>query len=536
MKSQTVLIGLDGATFSILDPLMERGMMPFLSDFIASGTRAELQSVIPPMTPPAWTSLVTGKNPGSHGIFDFFLKEKDSPHIRFATSQDVHCETVWSMVNRNGRRATTLNFPLMMPPPELQGNVIAGGWMTPRQLRLGCTPESLYDKLKQQPWFDPKEVALEMAHEEKALEGCDIDEYEDWIHFHIRREKQWFEILRYLMRNDPSDLTGIIFDGVDKIQHLCWRFLSPESESAALSETEKKIRDICFDYYIYLDRLLGEIDRLAGTDATVLMASDHGFGVQMETFFVNAWLEQHGHLKWADNQRPQESDSATLGVGQIARHTYLLDWGKTRAFTATPSSCGIHIVLQSPQYPNGVKAEEYGPFRDTLKKELLGQKHPETGKSLIRNIWTREEAFAGPQVDQAPDLTLEIDGGGLISILASDHILKKRRQPMGTHRPEGIFLARGPAIRKGHTAEALSILDVAPAILYSLDLSIPEDLDGQFPAEIIEPAALRKQPLKIAGSTREQSQDSAASNPQKVFDANAEAEMAARLRELGYIE
>ena len=82
----TMLIGLDGATFSVLDPLLERGVMPFLRAFTASGVRAPHRSVIPPLTPPAWTSLMTGKRPGRHGVFDFFQKEeRDSRYFRQTT-------------------------------------------------------------------------------------------------------------------------------------------------------------------------------------------------------------------------------------------------------------------------------------------------------------------------------------------------------------------------------------------------------------------------------------------------------------------
>ncbi len=218
MKKQTVLIGLDGATFSVLDPLMDEGVMPFLKQFTASGARAELRSVIPPLTPPAWTSLMTGRSPGQHGVFDFFRKDApDNHHIRFMTSRDVGCETIWATVDRHGMRATVLNFPLTFPPPPINGNVVSGGWLPWRQLRLGCHPADLYDRLKALPGFNPRELAMDMTHEEKVLEGCRQDEYEGWITLHIRRERQWFNVLRYLMQEDPTELTAILFDGVDKL-------------------------------------------------------------------------------------------------------------------------------------------------------------------------------------------------------------------------------------------------------------------------------------------------------------------------------
>ena len=202
MKRQTVLLGLDGATFTVLGPLMRDGVMPFLKEFAASGVSADLRSVIPALTPPAWTSLTTGRSPGHHGIFDFFCKESaDSHHIRIATSRDVQAETIWSLADRHGLRTTALNFPLMFPPPAINGFVVPG-WMPWRQMRLGVHPAGLFDRIKQIPGFNAQELAMDLNPEAKALQGCREDEYEEWVALHIRREKQWFNLLRRLMREE----------------------------------------------------------------------------------------------------------------------------------------------------------------------------------------------------------------------------------------------------------------------------------------------------------------------------------------------
>src|SRR5438105_950816 len=158
--TKTLLLGLDGATFTILDPFMERGVMPFLRDFVARGVRASLRTVMPPLTPPAWTSLMTGKRPGQHGVFDFFQKESpESEYLRLSSSQDIHSPTIWSLASDGGQRVIALNFPLMFPPPTVDGCVVPGGWMPWRQLRLGCHPPGLFDRLKALPTFNARELA-----------------------------------------------------------------------------------------------------------------------------------------------------------------------------------------------------------------------------------------------------------------------------------------------------------------------------------------------------------------------------------------
>src|SRR5690606_22960566 len=112
MERKTLLIGLDGATFTLLDPLMEQGVMPYLQSFMAGSARANLRTIVPALTPPAWTSLLTGHTPGRHGVFDFFqLEAPGSKQIRLTTSRDLRCRTVADLVNRHGLRANVLNFP-----------------------------------------------------------------------------------------------------------------------------------------------------------------------------------------------------------------------------------------------------------------------------------------------------------------------------------------------------------------------------------------------------------------------------------------
>lgn len=535
MKNRTILIGLDGATFSMLDQLMDDDIMPFLRAFTAEGARAELLSIVPPLTPPAWTSLVTGRSPGHHGIFDFFQKEGDNHYVRFTTSKDVHSETIWSYVNRHGMRVTSLNFPLMLPPPALNGNVISGGWMTWRQLRLGCYPDDLYLQLKAVPGFNPRELAMDLANEEKAIEGCREDEYEEWIKIHIRREQQWFNIVRHLMKEDTCDLTAVLFDGVDKLQHLCWRFLDVDCFPAHPSSWERKIRSLCLDYFRQLDKFLAEIAALAGPDATIIMASDHGFGAQQETFYVNSWLEQQGYLTWSGSEPPLDGTTATLGIAQLARHTYRLDWEKTRAYAATPSSNGIHIVPADGTHANGVRTEEYEQFRNQLIDKLYKLVSPKDNQKMVTRIWTREEAFSGPYMHLAPDLTLRLRDGGMVSILASDMVIKPR-ETTGTHRPEGILIARGPGIRKGHSCKQISILDTAPIVLYCLGLQVPDDMEGHVPVEIFESFALERQPVVIGKSSQPVTSTVEQVKEESGYDDETEAIIAARLRDLGYIE
>jgi predicted AlkP superfamily phosphohydrolase/phosphomutase len=533
MTSKVLFIGLDGATFTVLDPLMERGVMPNLKKLIQRGTRGTLRSIIPPLTPPAWTSMMTGKRPGQHGVFDFFQKEaRESEYFQFSNSQSVHSATIWSIASDADKRVISLNFPLMFPPPEVNGCVVPGGWIPWKQLRLGCFPPGLFDRLKRLPSFNAQELAFDMTLEAKAIEGCEEEEYADWIKLHERREARWLDILEYLMSSDPGDLVGIMFDGVDKLQHLCWRFLDPDYIPTNPTAWEAQIIELCDDYFRGLDRTIQRIVELAGPEATVVLGSDHGFGPTEDIFFINSWLESQGYLSWSEDWGGPAEDRPMVGFGQMTRHVYQMDWSKTRAYAATPSSQGIHIVSRRPD-GSDIDDDEYRETRNDLIRRLMDLRNPRTGQPVVSRTWTKEQAFPGPLSDIAPDITLTLANKGAISILRSESIFVQSPIPKGNHRWDGMFVATGPLVRERNTVDELSLIDLAPLLLYSLGTPIPDDIEGRVPVEILKEGVIDERPAKYVA---------AGSNVQTVasldaeFDKESEEIILQRLRALGYVE
>jgi hypothetical protein len=147
---------------------------------------------------------------------------------------------------------------------------------------------------------------------------------------------------------------------------------------------------------------------------------------------------------------------------------------------------------------------------------------------------TPEEAFPGAQTGRAPDLTLSIRDGGFVSILKSDVVLKPRPEVVGTHRPEGIFMARGPHIRPGLALPPLSITDVAPTLLYTLGLAVPRDLEGRVVEQIFAPVVLRERPIRVGDPTHAPVAFPERSDHQE--DDEGEAQVLERLKNLGYVE
>ncbi len=531
----TILIGLDGATFTVLESMIESGAMPFLKEFIDDGVRAELLSTPNPLTPPAWTSMITGRSPGNHGIFDFIWAEQREHDHYFTLHnfRDIQCETIWSMVSRQNGRAGSLNFPLMSPPPEISGFVVPGlvSW---KHLRRNVYPRNLYEELKSIPGFSARELAWDFALEKKAAKGVPREEHENWVDFHIRRERQWFDVVRHVMKNHPCDLLAVLFDGMDKIQHIAWPSLDPTYFPESPSPWDCRMRDLCIAYFRELDEFLAEISALAGPDARIFMGSDHGFGPSTYVVRINTWLQREGYLKWKEIDQLDERDKA--GAQRlIDNHFVMLDWDKTTAYARSTTSNGIYIRVAKNGKDAGVPIEKYESFRNDLIEKLRGIKHPETGEPVIERVLKKEEAFPGSNNAQAPDLTLVMRDRSFVSILNKEPIVGLRPEVEGTHYPEGVFLARGPGIQQSVTLPQLSILGVAPALLYSLGLEIPSDFEGRFPTEAFTEDQLARCPVTVSEPTNTPDAFARDSTP-IVTSQEEDDEIYKRLRALGYVE
>ena len=538
MALELLLIGWDGATFSLLDPLMRKGIMPNLEKALGRGVRSDLLSIIPPLTPPAWTSMVTGRSPGHHGVFDFFQKESaDSLHLRLALSSHVRAETLWTLANREGKRTTVLNFPVTFPPPQVQGTMISGGWLTWRQFKLACHPQGLYDEIRDIKDLDLKALVLDMSHEEKAVEGCSSEEKLAFVENHTRRERHWFKILSYLMDRKPAEFVSILFDGTDKIQHLCWPTLSAWAEDAQEAQRGDPILAACLEYYGEIDRTLGWLMDRMEEDTHLLLVSDHGFGESRDIFFVNQWLRDNGLLYWKEDQIPQATDERHLGMARISRHAFEMDWDRTRAFAATPSSNGIHVLPLG----NGDARDSSTEGKKALVEEIIAKlaevRSPTTGRPMVDRVWKREEAFPGPHGSLAPDLTLSLWDGGLVSILASETAVRKRPDPVGVHRFEGIFVGVGPGFVEGRRAEAMSLLDVAPLATHLLGLPVPAAMEGHPPQAALKPEfrGISREEVREEGPPAERPPEQSGEE-EGVLTEDDEKAIAESLRRLGYLE
>jgi predicted AlkP superfamily phosphohydrolase/phosphomutase len=523
--SQTVLVGLDGATFTVLNPLFAAGEMPFLREFIAGGAHAELMSTVHPITPAAWTSMITGRTPGNHGIFDFIHCRQSGDGVFFSLnmSYDIRCPTIWSILSRRGMRVANLNFPVSFPAEPING-ICVPGFVHWRHLKQSVYPPAFFEQMKAMPGFDAKLFSMDTNQEFQSIQYLPEDEYEPWIKHHIQREECWFDLVQLILTQERPDLTAFIFDGVAKLQHLCWRFLDPSLHPREFSPWERRILDLCLTYFRRLDGFIRQIVTTAGPDARIFVASDHGFGPTEVVFFANAWLAQQGHLCWKNADKKAATSATNIGDERIKFQVEEIDWDRTTAFALNPSSNGIYIRRSEGGAP-GIRAEEYHEFRARLVEDLQRLTDPYTGRRFFSRVLTREQAFPGENAGRAPDITLLMNDHGFLSVMDSGEVFRRRPEPWGTHYPAGIFAAGGPGIVPGRM-DALQIVDVAPILLRSLGVDPELYMEGVGPEALFESLpAMEKQREFVPWL------EACDATP----DGEVEAEVLNRLRAIGYL-
>ncbi len=526
---KTVLFGLDGATFTVLDHLIAEGVMPNLGALYHRGCRCPLQSTPMPITPQAWTSLATGRSAGHHGIHDFIRPEIGAQGVfwRMNDSRENHCETIWQYASRHGKRVTVLNYIGTAPPRPINGHSMPG-FVSGRHLRRSSYPPDLFNRLQQVEGFDVNVLGLDVYEEQEGLQDIEPEKWFAWIQHHQDREKVWFGIMEHLMRHEPSDLTAIVFDGVDKIQHLAYRFLDPALIPSRPSAWESQVLEKCRGYFKQVDDFLGRTLERVGHWGRLFVVSDHGFTATREVVYINKWLHDQGFLRWR-GQVAEDERSSIFG-DKLSDTTAAIDIPNTKAFALTPSCNGIFIK---------VPPAEYEAFREELIRRLLQIQAPDGGR-VVTEVKKREEWFPGPYMNRVPDLTLTLRDFGLISVLNARDVVVPRKMPAGTHHPHGILVGTGPGIREGETVGLRNILDVTPLLLHSLGLEIPAEMEGEFPASLYDPAYLESDPPRVSRPAELANGSAggaaAAAGDDQGMDETDQAIIMERLKSLGYIE
>jgi predicted AlkP superfamily phosphohydrolase/phosphomutase len=481
-----LVLGLDGGTFDLLDPLMEAGELPFLRSLVHRGVRAPLRSVYPAKTIPAWYSFATGKDPGELGIFGF--TEPDGPGRSRLVQTFRPAEAVWDRLSRFGVKVGVLNFPLRAGYP-LHGFVVPGMFSDD-----GATyPKAVREEI---------EGSIGQAYPGELPVYRDSERAE-WVERATRAVAQRARAAAALAEHHRPDFLFALFRETDRVEHQHW---------AELNRPVGTIPSDLLEFWRTVDRACGEVDRAfrsGGGPAVTLVISDHGHGAIQSDFLTNRWLADQKYLVFregADLARRRLISRLVLyaqRLGLARRFTRRLadfvrdgrraqvaemlggptsfeqvadriDWKRTVAFSY-PVPEGIYLNPHNPDLTPARREKLLAEIRARL--ESFPEAHIEVfgPKDLYRDV----------RLDQSPSLFIRVDGmctEPRMDFSYPQPLIRDRPEYFygsGTHRMNGILIGAGDGIAPAVRTAPLSLLDVAPTILEGMGLGPPTDLSGR---------------------------------------------------------
>ena len=221
---RVLIVGLDGATFDLIRPWVAQGRLPRLQALLAQGTAGELRSTVPPMSPPAWSSFMTGVNPGKHGIFDFTERKPGTYEIQFVSSRQRKAETIWKILSRAGKRVCAVGVPTTYPVEAVNG-VMISGFDTPAMNEKAIHPPGLYAEIVEKVGeYILSSDVMRHVYDQR------IDLAVETMLRCIRRKA---DIAKYLWAREPWDCFMVVFGETDSAIHYFWKHHDPQSPQYA---------------------------------------------------------------------------------------------------------------------------------------------------------------------------------------------------------------------------------------------------------------------------------------------------------------
>jgi predicted AlkP superfamily phosphohydrolase/phosphomutase len=454
---RVLVVGLDCATPQFV--FGDHGFrLPTLSRLMAEGTWGRLRSCDPPITVPAWSCMMSGRDPGRLGVYGFRNRRDHSyDAATIATAQDLPEPRLWDFLSEAGKDSILLGIPQTFPPRPLRGCMVSG-LLTP-----DVSANFTY----------PPELRAELL-DTLGEYIIDVDDFrtEDKAgllkRIHRLMENR-FDAALYLAKHKPWDFFMMVEMGVDRLHHGFWQYADPQHP---LYEAGNPFEGAIRDFYEALDRRLSELLALVGPETAVVVVSDHGARALEGGFCLNEWLIHEGYLVL--NNAPPDTASPL-------DHT-MVDWARTRAW-AWGGYYGRVFLNVEGREPLGTVAEgDYEDLRDEIATKLAEQGGPD-GRAMGNRALKPEELYSEVR-GVAPDLLVYLGelawravgtvGGGDVFTEGND------TGPDGAnHDFDGIFIMSGAGQMPQGELSALSLYDVAPTLLDLMGVAGPGDLMGK---------------------------------------------------------
>jgi len=562
---KVLLIGLDGASPELIAKWVKEGELRTIGALKFKGAFGRLRCV-PQTTPPSWTSIATGKNPGKHGIYDFFKPSPNNRSVAPFSNEDRKCGAIWNILSEAGLKVVVMNYPMTFPPDPINGVMVSGipgtrdGEFTyPRSFKSKLLREfpdyDLYPSLK-------FKEGGEDAFIRSVEKVCDVH----------------YQAALYLMAHVKWDCFICTFMGIDWISHFFWKHMEA-GHHAHEGSVSKKHGKAVLDIYKRMDRMVQGLIREAGDGTSTIVVSDHGFGPFKGYVHMNNWLLERGYLRikkrWLSSLRAK---LFTMGLCENFYHDLAKSVAMNPLFLKVKSNMSLRPYLPyltsndidysstmafsfGQLYPiqfnfpeikgrvdtayDSMSQSERERLRADLEKDLLRWHEPEPLGKMVKKVIPRSEMFCGQYLSHAPDLHLIPDDPSLhfVGYTKKDPFMTNRtftppdEGQSGTHRVYGTVIMSGWPFKKGSNLTNMSNSDITPTILYLLGLPVADDMDGRIPFAAIKDDLVYDHPHKRVATYekgKEARRRRESKQAQPTFSSKERNEALRKLKELGY--
>jgi len=454
---KVLVLGFDGASPKLISRWINH--LPTFKRIKENGILGEIIPPIPAQTPVAWSTFMTGKNPGNHGVFSFAFRQMGTYERKIIDPTMLKSKTLWHILNDAGKRVGVINVP-MSNGEQINGFIIPGFLSRSEGIPH---PSSVKAKVKRKFGIDKIAGDLEINVLEKAQSDPEL--------FFERVNQitdEMAEICFYLILEEKWDFFMPVFMGTDRIQHFFWRFIDsthPKFQENALGGYVKK-------FYMKIDKIVSRFLECIDEDTFAIILSDHGFCPVYKEVIINNYLEEARFLTTKSGKIDLEKSKAvSYGYGDI--------WLNVKG--REPKG----IIDSNKEYN-----KEYEDTRTEIVNEL--KRIEIDGEKPVRDVKKREQIYWGTYLNQAPDLIIIFNVGWQAARQPEITVKNRFKRYVndnprwsgghdGTHSPldvPGIIGVLGPRMPSRKELR-VSLWDVAPTILSLMGVPIPADMDGK---------------------------------------------------------
>ncbi|MCI4625055.1 MAG: alkaline phosphatase family protein [Candidatus Magnetoovum sp. WYHC-5] len=357
-NKKAIVIGLDGVPYTLLMEYIKRGIMPAFASLLEKGQLIQMKSTVPEVSSVAWSSFMTGKNPGEHGIFGFMGINPESYEYTFPNFNALKIRPLWE---RQDIRTVALNIPQTYPARDINGVMVSG--FVALDLKKAVTPASVYDYLK---GIDYKlDVNAAAAKDNPQLFFTEL----------FNTFEKRITAIKHLYHNEDWQLFIGTITETDRLHHYFYN-----------NAYGGEYYEIFTDFYVKLDTFIGEMAEMAISNGTLFATmSDHGFTDIKSEVYINRWLIEEGYLSL------DFVDGGLKGINE-----------RTKAFCLDPSRIYLHL---KDRYKKGtIDSAETETLRNELKAKAYLINF--NGSKVIERVFLKEEIFKGPYANEGPELYL----------------------------------------------------------------------------------------------------------------------------------